>query len=64
METSYNNATGTRSLQTEMNVDLGDSRSALVTNLDNLIDAEWYVYGGLLMKYYKTPELIGNVIPF
>ena len=64
MQTYYDNATGTRSLQTEKNVDLGDSRSALLTNLDNLIYAEWYVYGGLVMKYYKTPDLIGNVIPF
>ena len=64
MQSYYNNATGTRTTQTGKEVDLGLSRSNLDTYLDDIIDAQWYVYGGLLMKYYKTPELIGNVIPF
>ncbi len=64
MQTYYNTATGTRTTQTAKNVDLGSARSTLDTYLDNIIDSQWYVYGGLLMKYYLTPEMIGNVIPF
>ena len=64
MQTYYNTATGTRSIQTSKDVDLGSARTTLETNLVNIIDAQWYVYGGLVMKYYKTPANIGNIIPF
>ncbi len=60
----YDHATGTRTIQTGKKVDLGGARSNLDTYLTDIISIQWYVYGGLVMRYYETPEDIGKVIPF